>query len=327
MAESSEKEIKTVSYEEQTSDDSAAENEDEQSKETKEIVIQKESTILINTIKATNELLITKSVSAETLRRSKKIWLLIRGNWSLLVIIVSVIIGVYIYNNQNCKPNGSQLTSDNISPVDAFQIKLLKEIKTLKHSFPGQLNDSWINMMAAFNSVSIEEPSQPAVLLLISPNTQEGIQTMSCLSKKTAVAINRLFGRSMENEPVIQSEEIVNFQKTVDPIKKELIKRMNSVLENSSSVVLTHLEILPPEAVIILHGFCDNFMAPFKKSIIILTITFNPDDHKLDNPSQVDRLLHRLWASDLGTDLSASLVSRMANFPVLVQPESGISCP
>ena len=106
MAESSEKEMKTVSYEEQTSDDSAAENEDEQSKETKEIVIQKESTILINTIKATNELLITKSVSAETLRRSKKIWLLIRGNWSLLVIIVSVIIGVYIYNNQNSKPNG-----------------------------------------------------------------------------------------------------------------------------------------------------------------------------------------------------------------------------
>ncbi|EFX66564.1 hypothetical protein DAPPUDRAFT_229380 [Daphnia pulex] len=105
-----------------------------------------------------------------------------------------------------------------------------------------------------------------------------------------------------------------------ETIKKELDTRIRSILK-SYSVVVGPLEKIPPGAAFILHSYCDNFEPPFKKRVIILTATFDSD--KPLNSKQLEKRLHELWDHKLGEDKSASIVSRIANNVVFIEPETG----
>ena len=118
--------------------------------------------------------------------------------------------------------------------------------------------------------------------------------------------------------------EIDQLQKK-DNIKEELDTKIKTVLKNSFSLVLTQLQEIPPSAALLLHGYCDNYMAPFKQSVIILTAFFGSKG--LKNEKEVIKQLHRLWDPELGIDKSSSIVSRVANILLFVQPEaSNLSC-
>lgn len=99
--------------------------------------------------------------------------------------------------------------------------------------------------------------------------------------------------------------------------RNELDAQIHSILNQSFSVILGPLEMIPPQAALLLHGYCDNFMAPFKKRVIILTFTF-----MLKRPLSSAQLDH-LWDSTLGTDTSASIVSRVADNVVFIETETG----
>lgn len=203
---------------------------------------------------------------------------------------------------------------------ELLEIKLVNEIKTMQRLFPLQSNETWANFYAAFRGIMEEEPPQPSVLLLIGPNSSEGIETVQCLAERMARITNHIFGSLMTSSVTIHLEDIR--KKKDEALKSELDDRLRLVLQGSHAVVLKHLEQIPPKAAMILHGFCDNFAAPFKKKIIILTATFNQENHPVDS-RQVDRQLHVLWDGELGADKSASLVSRVANSPLFIEPESG----
>lgn len=205
------------------------------------------------------------------------------------------------------------------SPSEQKGIQLIKRMKSL---FPKQSHDTWINFYTALESVKEEEPSQPAVLLLTGENTSRSTNTIDCIAKKFAEITNEFLSDEPNHAEIcIQIDSIAQLSKQQDEIvKREVDLRIRSILNQSNSIVLGHLEDLPPRAALLLHGYCDNFEAPFKKIVFILTATFK--DKPIDS-KQVDRKLKDLWARELGSDKSASLVSRVANSPVFIEPEMG----
>jgi len=88
-------------------------------------------------------------------------------------------------------------------------------------------------------------------------------------------------------------------------------------------VVVSRIEELSGESALVLHGHCDNFKAPKKRRVIILTATLDDVSADIGDVSfQVDASLRRLWDPQMGADKAASIVSRVANNPVLIEPEA-----
>ncbi|KAI9560758.1 hypothetical protein GHT06_011710 [Daphnia sinensis] len=210
------------------------------------------------------------------------------------------------------------------APVDSLgqAMELLDE---MQNSFPLQKTETWIGFLSALSSVIEEEPSQPAVVLLVGGNTPAVTRTMQCVALALASNTNKLLHATSSTDSkfrgvTVKVDEIFNLRQQEEAIKKELDAQIHSILNQSFSVVLGPLEMIPPRAALLLHGYCDNFMAPFKKRVIILTATFDSD--KPLNPKQLERNLHNLWDPALGIDISASIVSRVANNVVFIEPES-----
>lgn len=244
---------------------------------------------------------------------------------AILVCTLAVFFCIQKPENHNIRKATPPTTDKPIDQKeDVLTAKLLKEMKSMQRAFPNQSNDTWLNFVAAFLSIKEDDPPQPAVLLMVGPNSVEAVQTIQCVAKQLAKITNKLFEKSPD-EMVIRMEDVLKLRDRENAVKEELDRRIQLVLNRSYSVVLSHLEQIPPGAVMLLHGYCDNFGAPFKQRVIILTATFHPDSHPVDS-RQVDRQLRKLWDSRLGADKSASLVSRVANNPVFIQPESTTGC-
>ncbi|KZS03038.1 putative Torsin-1A-interacting protein 1 [Daphnia magna] len=200
--------------------------------------------------------------------------------------------------------------------------KLLDEMQSF---YPLQKKATWISFLAALNSVIEEEPSQPAVLLFVGRNATASKHTMQCLALTLAVNVNKLlhktsFAKADFPGVTVKVDEIADLLQQDDTIKQELDEQIYSVLSQSFSVVLGPLEKIPPRAALLLHGYCDNFMAPFKKRVVILTATFDFDISH--DSKQLEQKLHNLWYPTLGIDKSASIVSRVANNVVFIEPET-----
>lgn len=204
---------------------------------------------------------------------------------------------------------------------EIFETKLLKEVRTLQSTHPVQPMKTWTDFMAAITSIE-GSPSQPAVLLLVTPNSTLAIETKQCIARRLAAVTNRLFNVS---NPSIVIPIRKSSSGTEDKIREELDNQIHSILKTSYAIILDDIQNIPPKAAMVLHGYCDNFMALFKQRVIILTAVVN-EGWPL-NSNKVDDFLRNLWDPELGQDKSASLVSRVANVPVFIEPEeSSTSC-
>jgi len=193
---------------------------------------------------------------------------------------------------------------------------VLEEIKKVKRNFPLQSKHVWTNTLAALTSIATDEPDQPAVLLLISSNTDKAKKTLKCLSLQLGAITNKVFNTS--TEMMIQADGFIQLHRK-EEMREELDRKLKSILNKSFAAVVPQLQEIPPYVAMMLHAYCDNFMALFKKRVIILTAAFG--SQLLETETQVDQHLHHLWDAELGIDAAASLVSRLANMPVFVQPE------
>ena len=193
---------------------------------------------------------------------------------------------------------------------------ILEEIKKVKRNFPLQSKHVWTNTLAALTSIATDEPDQPAVLLLISSNTDKAKKTLKCLSLQLGAITNKVFNTS--TEMMIQADGFIQLHRK-EEMREELDRKLKSILNKSFAAVVPQLQEIPPYVAMMLHAYCDNFMALFKKRVIILTAAFG--SQLLETETQVDQHLHHLWDAELGIDTAASLVSRLANMPVFVQPE------
>lgn len=208
-------------------------------------------------------------------------------------------------------------------PSTDLPTQIANLLEEMSNSFPAQSGKTWISFLSALTSIVEEEPTQPAVLLLVGERDGNSLQTLQCIAMKLALLTNGLFSTNVYLEKsVIDLNGVDLIRKQEESFKEELDSRIRSVLNHSYSVVLGPLQELPPRAALLLHGYCDNFVAPYKKRVIILTVTFDSNDRPMDS-KQVDRKLRGFWDSNLGPDKSASLVSRIANNPVFIKSEPG----
>ena len=239
---------------------------------------------------------------------------------SIVVALVACAIFTFCCSEDSNKLKSTR-NSSSLSPTQKQISALMKE---MSRSFPGQPTNTWMTFIAAVESILEDEPPKPAVLLLVGSSSSESTDTVKCVARHLAVTVNKFFEKS-PTEMVIRIEDVIAGKRRDDAIKKELDDRMRSILAQSASIVVGHLEQIPPKAAMILHGFCDNFSAPFKKNLIILTATFDSATGPLDS-RKVERLLRQMWDGELGADESSPLVSRVANLPVVIHPDSTSNC-
>ncbi|XP_057372801.1 uncharacterized protein LOC130693632 [Daphnia carinata] len=246
----------------------------------------------------------------------KKLLFLLPKNWPkrlvyfAIVALFFLLLSFFIYG----KSTPSNTSNDPIKVIDKMQ-----------KTFPFQKVETWISFLAALQSVTNDEPSQPAVLLFIGGNTPVAMRTMEHVVTTLAINTNELLHTTNSananfKDITVQWDEITDLTQEDNAITRELDRKIHSILSKYSSVVLGSLEKIPPKAAMILHGYCDNFMAPFKRSVIILTAAFDYEMPR--NSKEVERKLHSLWDPSLGIDKSASLVSRVANNVVFIEPET-----
>ncbi|KAI9560760.1 hypothetical protein GHT06_011712 [Daphnia sinensis] len=239
------------------------------------------------------------------------------------ILFISVCLPIYVVDQIVAFWSISFIGGDRISIQQDTSNHVNELLDEMQSFFPLQKEETWISFLAALNSVLVEEPTQPAVLLFTGRNTVASKQTIQYVALTLAINVNKLLHKTSSTNcdfsgVTVDVDEIANLQD--DTIKQELDKRIRSILSQSFSVILGPLEKIPPRAALLLHGYCDNFMAPFKKSVIILTATFDSDiPHNL---KQLEQKLHNLWDPTLGVDTSASIVSRVANNVVFIEPET-----
>ena len=286
-------------------------------KEHKDHIVKKSDQHIDKSPKRTNN----SNVISERQQKSSNYILIFIFFLTALAVCVSSL-GLYVFNVSFQPTNNPRLS--NIAPTipTGNEKLIIDEIKKIQKNFPNQSVEVWTNIFAALNSITMEDPPQPAVLLLISPDTDQAKETATCLSLRIATTANRLFNTSAEM--MIRADQVVQFPRKED-IRAELDKKMKAILEHSTAVIVSQLQEIPAYAALILHGYCDNFEALFKKRVIIITAAFGSETMKTQR--EVDRHLRQLWDAEIGIDKSASLVSRVANNLIFVQPEvATISC-
>lgn len=201
--------------------------------------------------------------------------------------------------------------------------QIVNELDKLSKQFPSQQPDVWTSYFAVIESINKEEPQQPGVLLLIGRSDEVSDRTVNCLALELANTVNRFRNQSVADLLV----SVKKVKEQVGPnhvaLRKETDERIKTVLAESISVVVSRIEELSGESALVLHGHCDNFKAPKKRRVIILTATLDDVSADIGDVSfQVDASLRRLWDPQMGADKAASIVSRVANNPVLIEPEA-----
>ena len=226
-------------------------------------------------------------------------------------------------------PSNSQSEDSNVATKKLLQMTpqkmLYSEIKRISRAYPRQSLEVWKGIMAAFTSIMEPEPQQPGVLLMVGPPASK--KTIECLGPLLSDTFNLL--QRKERRFPINIESI--FPTGRNPLgSEELDDMLRDNLKKSTCVVISGVDKLPADAALLLHGYCDNFNAPFKKNVIILTALFDSfeSDKLVTDQAEVDHCLRDLWDDDLGSDKSASIVSRISNNFVAIHDEDiGEHCP
>lgn len=76
------------------------------------------------------------------------------------------------------------------------------------------------------------------------------------------------------------------------------------------AVVIDHLEVLAPEAALLLHGYCDGDNAPFKSALLIFVLCL---EEISPSPRSVENSFHKILVTKLPEDKARALLSRVAN--------------
>ncbi|KAK3884820.1 hypothetical protein Pcinc_010926 [Petrolisthes cinctipes] len=242
-----------------------------------------------------------------------------RGASPLLYIFVFTlgIIGVLLLQ--------FKLMNDETKIVPASPTKSIKEIHSdLKNKLRllnqelSQPRELWVQLIGQLGSVMVDKPQQPAVLLVVMP--QESKATVVCLVHKIAEAIRDAF----EDTRFVMYDAHTN--RITDPraLKREIDESLQN-LNQAHAAVVHHIEEVPGQAAMIFHAYCDNENAPFKQAVIFPVMEV-PGSYNTVASSNLDEVasgrLMKIWGVQLGVKDVSAIVSRIANAPILIKPES-----
>lgn len=190
-----------------------------------------------------------------------------------------------------------------------------REMRRMIRDF-SQPKNFWIQLMAQVDSIMVDSPTQPAVILAVVPEDARG--TATCLLYEIARAIKYAF-----EDTRFVMHEVSDVQKNPHKLKLELDEALQG-LHKAHAAVIHNIENIPGEAAMIFHAYCDNENAPYKQVLLlpIIEVQGYYEDlayERLD--STVDDHLTEIWGTHLQMKDVSAIISRIANSPVLIQPE------
>lgn len=224
--------------------------------------------------------------------------------------IVILLIGMVCMKLSDSAPRAPQMQLGHFSTFSS-------EVDGLKGKFPEQDGLFWKTIKAcARHLFDSDEATYPAVLLMV------GEKSHAAEAALLARDVGRRFENNLRSNQPPQPQAIASLNLTTSPgrvgageQKLFLDNWLNEKLNNGhSAVILNHLEVLSPEAALLLHGYCDGDNAPYKHAMLVLGLYF---DRRMDSPQAAESALRNLWLPQLSEDKVGALLSRVANNIVL----------
>lgn len=231
------------------------------------------------------------------------------------VLLLAIVIGVAVVYMKQQRADDPQPTS---SPVDYFKV-YKPHLDEIREKYPSQSTRFWRTVSSSIRRLLTEGiDTYPAVLLFGIPKVHS--KTGTCISRDIIKSLNEMFNNT--NDGYINLENLTS--NTPDKMKLDLDGRLIENLDNSKGIVLDHLERLPAQAALLLHGYCDGDNAPYKSATIILVL--HTDKPLSDHDDVIEAILNDLWEGELGVDEMPALRSRIANSATVVKPELDVAC-
>jgi len=203
------------------------------------------------------------------------------------------------------------------------------DLAQIKAKFPNQSSASWKMIGATLKSPLHPLPDYPAVLLLVS--SPSAILASQCLASQ----LLQISSHALTAPGLIKphpSQISVNAKDYVglDPhtAKEKLTDSLHNILSSWSTAGINSLEQLHPTAALTLHAFADNSNAPYKQSIMIMTIEDESegDDDGCNIETRAEKILSKAWREELGYDKFSALISRIVVSVANVREETGAVC-
>lgn len=241
-----------------------------------------------------------------------------RGASPVLVIFIftMVIIGCLLLHHKLMDEEIKSIPKSQLKPIQEVYNDLKMYLRIL-NSAVTQPKEVWIQLIGQLGSVMVEEPQQPAVLLIVVPQDSKG--TAVCLVHKFVEAIRDAFEDQKYVLYDVRSSRLADAR----TLKLELDEALQG-LKSAHAAVLHNIEEVPGQAAMIFHAYCDNENAPFKQAVIFPILEVPGHYDKVAN-SHLDELvsgrLMKLWGAQLHEKDVSAIVSRIANAPILIKPE------
>ncbi|XP_059142826.1 torsin-1A-interacting protein 1-like [Physella acuta] len=244
-----------------------------------------------------------------------------QGNHSknLFVFIMFIIILVFAYLiwpfiNPRELASSPEKRTVQVLPFEKF----IHDMKQLQSNLPSQNDRLWRTIKASVKHILNETSSEyPSIILMASQSKDSS--TARCVANQIAAIFQSV--NKLNTPPSITD---INSIKDLgsDLQKKNLDDALDSALGSSKykSVVVDNLQLLSPEAALILHKYCDNDNAPYKDILMILLLYVDPAS-QAESAHKVENYLKDLWHQGLDADKVGALMSRVANNVVLVSHE------
>jgi len=215
-------------------------------------------------------------------------------------------------------PSGSNLHAAH-SKSSVTSEMFLQAFNSVRESFRVQTSGFWGVIRAAVKPIVLQEnPDQPAVFVLVVPSDTR--ETAACFLRLFSDTITSLFRTTSPVE---------FFTDAMSGLSPERVKRLlddqlrNGLGSGGRIAVVRHLEQLHGESAMMLHAYCDNDNAPFRRAIFILALFVDDTSSQVsETESYVEWRLKMLWGDTLGTNRFYPLLTRIAHSVVFMRPET-----
>uniref|UniRef100_A0A0B6ZFX6 Torsin-1A-interacting protein 1/2 AAA+ activator domain-containing protein n=1 Tax=Arion vulgaris TaxID=1028688 RepID=A0A0B6ZFX6_9EUPU len=228
----------------------------------------------------------------------------------LALVAIGVAFGYCCYLRAS-KPSDN----NNISPFDRF----VSDVNNIEKILYNQNKRLWKTVKAStVHVLHGENSTYPVVILMAFPAQRAHIS--KCIAKKITSYYDIVHGLT----PVESTTDISQLENLQPALQKETLdKNLYSAFSSNKrkSFFIENLQLLHPEAALLLHGYCDNDNAPYKDVMIVLLLVIDDQDFVDYNSADVENYLEQLWSRGLEVDKVKALLSRVANNVVTIEAE------
>jgi len=190
------------------------------------------------------------------------------------------------------------------------------DLERLKLMFPAQLSSTWKDIRIGLTQGMKENPRRPGLLLLLS--TTATVPSSKCLYTRILELVTPVFTDSdPEGRNIINGADLTNTKQEKD----KLYAQLDSSLRQFGVALLTGMEHLSGDNALVLHGLADDSNAPYKNSVLVMSLQVDELKPGCDVTGKAEQLLFQQWM-DIGEDKATALINRVTYSVIQVEPET-----